>query len=278
MQSMSAAAAAFDDVFAANRAFGRIKFEAKASGGLTRRSHLREEGPLRLRCPGAPSAELEAVIINTAGGIAGGDRLTLDISVAPGARLIATTAAAEKVYRSLAADSIITARLQAGACSLLGWLPQETILFDGARLARTIDVDLAEDARFIFAEAVVFGRSGMGETVRHGLLQDRWRIHRAGRILHAEALRLEGDLDRKLIEPAVAKGACAMATVMVVPGNDAAVAAVRALNVCGELGVSAWKGMMLVRLCAADGTILRGDLTAVLGSISGLSLPRLWLN
>jgi urease accessory protein len=278
MQSMSAAPAAFDDVFAANRAFGRIKFEAKASGALTRRSHLREDGPLRLRCPGAPSAELEAVIINTAGGIAGGDRLTLDISAGPGARLILTTAAAEKIYRSLAADSTITVALQAGPCSFLAWLPQETILFDGARLARTIHVDLAENAGFIFAESVVFGRFGMGETVRHGLLQDRWRIHRAGRILHAEALRLEGDVDRKLIEPAVAKGARAMATVMVVPGNDAAVAAVRALKVCGELAASAWKGMMLVRLCAADGATLRCDLIAVLRSIGGLSLPRLWLN
>jgi urease accessory protein len=278
MHGMSAAAAFEEDVFAANRAFGQLRFEAKRSGGLTRRSHLREEGPLRLRCPGAPSAELEAVIINTAGGIAGGDQLTVDISAAPGARLIVTTAAAEKIYRSLAADSIITVRLQAGACSLLGWLPQETILFDGARLARTIDVELAEDASFIFAETVVFGRSGMGETVRHGLLQDRWRIHRAGRILHAEALRLKGDVDRKLMVPAVANGARAMATVMLIPGNGDAVAAVRALKACGELAASAWKGMMLIRLCAADGATLRRDLTAVLGSIGGFALPRLWSN
>ncbi len=275
---MSAAMAALHEIFAANRAFGRITFSAKASAGLTRRSHLREEGPLRLRCPGAPSAELEAVIVNTAGGVVGGDRLVLDVTAAPGARLVITTAAAERIYRSLAANSIIAVHLNAEAGSSLVWLPQETILFDGARLSRTIHVDVAEDARFILVEAVVFGRAGMGETVHHGLLHDRWRIHRAGRILHAEAIRLEGDVDHKLMQPAVAKGGRAVATLMLMPGNETAVAAVRARTFSGEVAASAWKGIMVVRLCAADGAILRRDLITVLGAVRGVALPRLWLN
>jgi len=277
---MSASPAVLNDVFAANRAFGRIALAVKASRGVTGRARLREEGPLRVRCPGPPSAELEAVIVNTAGGVAGGDRFLLDVSVAPGARLIVTTSAAEKIYRSLEADSTIELHLRIGVGGSLAWLPQETILFDRARLARTIHVDVAEDARLILLEAVVFGRLGMGETVQHGCLHDRWRIHRGRQIIHAEAMRLDDNIARKLAHPAVANGARAIATVVVLPGDEASAAAVRALksSFCGEVAASAWKGMMVVRLCAADGAALRCDLIATLSTVRGLSLPRLWLN
>src|SRR5271166_424300 len=150
---------ATESIFAANRACGRIALAVKVSAGMTRRSRLREEGPLRVRCPGRPSPELEAVIVNTAGGVAGGDQFTLDVSVAPGARLLITTAAAEKIYRSLGPDAIIDVTLRVGAGGSLAWLPQETILFDRARLERAIDIELADDAQLIFVEALVFGRS-----------------------------------------------------------------------------------------------------------------------
>ena len=127
-----------NDVFAANRAFGRIALAVKASRGVTGRARLREEGPLRLRCPGPPSAELEAVILNTAGGMAGGDRFSIEVSVAPGARVVVTTAAAEKIYRSLEADSTVEVNLKIAAGGALAWLPQETILFD-SRAARACD-------------------------------------------------------------------------------------------------------------------------------------------
>jgi urease accessory protein len=267
-----------NDVFAANRAFGRIALAVKASRGVTGRARLREEGPLRLRCPGPPSAELEAVILNTAGGMAGGDRFSIEISVGPGAHVVVTTAAAEKIYRSLEADSTVEVNLKIAAGGALAWLPQETILFDYARLARAIRIDIADDARLVFVEAIVFGRLGMGEIVRHGCLHDRWRLHRGRGILHAEAMRLEGDIDRKLAQPAVANGTRAMATVLVIPGDDATIAAVRAATFCGEVAASAWKGMMAVRFCAADGATLRGDLISALATVRGLSLPRLWLN
>src|SRR6202158_2544007 len=129
---------------------------------MSRRLRVHEEGSLRVRCPGPPSPELEAVIVNTAGGVAGGDQFVLDVSVAPGAHLVITTAAAEKVYRSLDPDATIDVNLKVGAGGSLAWLPQETILFDRARLARAVDVDLAEDARLVLAETIVFGRTGMG--------------------------------------------------------------------------------------------------------------------
>jgi urease accessory protein len=265
--------------FAANRAVGGITLAVRASGAVTRRARVREDGPLRVRCPGPISDELEAVIVNTGGGVAGGDRLRLDVTVEPCARLVVTTAAAEKVYRTLEAAATIDAKLSVGAAASLAWMPQEMILFDRARLKRAIDIDLAADARLLLAEAIVFGRSGMGEAVHDGFLSDRWRLRRGGRLIHAEAMRLDGAVARKLAQPAVAKGGIALATVLIVPGDEVTAATVRALSdqLRGEAGVSAWNGFAIVRLCAADGGTLRHDLIAVLSALR-VALPRLWLN
>jgi urease accessory protein len=268
-----------DRIFAANRAVGRIALAAKFADGATRRSGVHEQGALRVRCPGPPAGELEAMIINTAGGMAGGDRFALDLTVGPGARLLVTSAAAEKVYRTLGAETTITAKLDVAAGGELAWLPQETILFDQARLRRTIAVDLAADARLLLAEAVIFGRSGMGEAVAEGSLLDRWRVHRGGRLWHAETVRLDGNVAAKLAQAAVAKSGVAIATVLSVPGDDAIVAAVRdASRQCrGEVGASAWNGIAVVRLVASDGAALRHDLARVLANIRGGRLPRFWV-
>ena len=267
-------------ILAANRACGKLALAVKAANGVTRRAHVREEGPLRVRCPGPPAPELEAVIINTAGGVAGGDRLTLEVSVQEGAHLMVTTAAAEKVYRSMDAAAVIDIRLDVGAGASLAWLPQETILFDEARLARAIDVELADNARLVLVEALVFGRSGMGEIVRTGRLCDRWRIRRRGRIVHAEALRLQGEIAVRLEEGAVANGGRALATVLILPGDETMAAAVRALmpRLRCEAAASACNGKLAARLCAADGAALRDDLRVILSAVGGVSLPRLWLN
>ncbi len=269
-----------DGIFAANRAIGRVTLNAKWADGASRRSRVHEQGAWRVRCPGQPAPELEAMIVNTAGGMAGGDHLDLEFAVGPSARLLVTSAAAEKVYRTLGSETIIAAKLGVAAGAELAWLPQETILFDRARLRRTIEVDLAADARLLMAEAVIFGRSGMGETVADGFLLDRWRVRRAGRLLHAESARLDGDVAAKLAQPAVAKGGVAMANVLVVPGDETLVATVRAVSPqCrGEVGVSAWNGLAMVRLVAADGAALRHDLALILTSIRGGRLPRLWLH
>jgi len=277
---VSTATAETARTFAANRAIGRIAFAVQANAGVTRRTRVREEGSLRVRFPGPASAELEAVIVNTAGGVAGGDRFALDVTVEPGARLVVTTAAAEKVYRTLEPDATIDVRLAVGATASLAWLPQETILFNRARLRRTINIDLAEDARLLLAEAIVFGRSGMGEAVDDAGVFDRWHLHRGGRLIHAEAMRLDGAVAAKLAQPAVANGGVAVATVLIVPADEAVAAGIRALDdhFLGEVGVSAWNGLAVVRLCAADGAALRHDLVAVLTAVHNGSLPRLWLN
>jgi urease accessory protein len=268
------------DVFAANRAVGRVTLAVEAVGGVTRRNDVAEAGSLRVRFPNVDDGELEAVLVNTAGGIAGGDQLQLGIAVGKDARLALTTAAAEKIYRSLGPNSTIDVKLRVAAGGALRWLPQETILFDRARMTRHIEVDLATDATLLMAEALVFGRSAMGETVAQGRLFDRWRVRRDGRLIFADTTRVDGGIEANFAAPAVARGAVAMATVLCVPGGDAAVAAVRTLGdgLRGEVGVSAWNGIALARLLAADGAILRRDLAMVLSVLSRAPLPRLWVN
>ena len=263
-------------IFAANRAVGRIVLAVAKERGVSARARSREEGSLRVRFP--DSATLEAVILNTAGGIAGGDHFRIEVTVGADASLTVTGAAAEKVYRSLGSDADIAIKLAVNAGARLTWLPQETILFDRARLRRSIEIELAEDASLLLAEAIVFGRSAMGEVVEQGLLFDRWRVRRGGRLIFADTVHLEGAIADKLAAPAVAAGGVAVGTVLFVPGDEVRIARVRALpDLAGELGVSTWNGLAVARLCAGDGAALRRDLVAVLTAL-GASLPRLWLN
>jgi urease accessory protein len=267
-------------VFAANRAVGRIALTAEYGRGITQKRRLHESGGLRMGFPGARARELQAVLINTAGGIAGGDRFDLDIAAGDEARLVVSSAAAEKVYRSLGPDARIRIQLCAGAAASLAWLPQETILFDGACLDRTIDIDLAPDARLVFAEAVVFGRTGMGETVEHGLLFDRWRVRRGGALVFAETVRLGGAIAAKLGQAAIANGGAAIATVLIIPGDEQTLDPLRALapKLRGEVGTSAWNGIAVARLCAADGAALRHDLMALVATLRGGKLPHCWMH
>jgi urease accessory protein len=275
---VSPATASAEDVFAANRVEGRIALAVAGDGGVTRRRRVVEQGSLRVRFPGQAGRELEAVLVNTAGGMAGGDRLGIDVAAGAGARLVVGTAAAEKVYRTSGDATDVAVNLLLGAGAALRWLPQETILFDRARLHRHIDVDMDEGASLVLAEAVVFGRSAMGERVEQGELIDRWRIRLGGRLVFAESVRLGGAIADKLAEPAAASGGCAIATVLAVPGGEPQAAAVRAQDFSGEVGISAWNGIAVARLCARDGAALRHDLARVLAALDGGPLPKLWLD
>jgi urease accessory protein len=270
-----------DDVFAGNRAIGRVAFAVAAASGESRRARVHEAGSLRVRFPNAERRDaLEAVLVNTAGGMAGGDSFAIDIEVGAGAALTVTTAAAEKVYRSLGPDTSVDVKLEVGAGGALAWLPQETILFDQVRLARTIDVELAHGANLLLAEAIVFGRSAMGEAVQSGRCFDRWRVRLDGTLFFAETIRFDGAITQTLAERAVAGGGVAVASVIKIPGDEANVAAVRAIgeSFAGEVGASAWNGIAAARLAAADGATLRHDLVRVLMALGGGPLPRLWLN
>jgi urease accessory protein len=267
------------DVFAANRALGAVRFDVALVDGMTRRRQLHESGSLRVRFPSPEVQGLSAVFVNTAGGIAGGDRFEIDIATGEGSRLTVTTAAAEKIYRAQGAPAQLNIALKAAADSHLAWLPQETILFDQARVMRRIDIDLAETASLLLCEIVVFGRAAMGEKMLSGEFVDRWRVKRGGRLVFAETMRLDGDIGAKLKRPAVAKGGVAIGTALIVPGDEALVTRIREASESygGEVGISAWNGFAMARFCAQDAAKLRADMMAVLGA-SGSVLPRLWLN
>ncbi|HXB76820.1 MAG TPA: urease accessory protein UreD [Bradyrhizobium sp.] len=267
-------------IFAANRARGAVSFDVHQADGVTRRRALHESGSLRVRFPSPEGEGLSAVFVNTAGGIAGGDRFDIDIVAGEGARLTLTSAAAEKVYRTESSASVLNIALKAQAHSHLAWLPQETILFDRARVLRHIDIDLAETASLLFCEIVVFGRAAMGERMQRGEFVDHWRMRRGGRLVFAENIHLDGDIGEKLARPAIANGGTAIGTALVVPGDEALVERIRGLSesLAGEVGISAWNGFAMARFCAQDAAALRADMTAVLGRASSSALPRLWLN
>jgi urease accessory protein len=195
------------------------------------------------------------------------------------ARLTLTTAAAEKVYRAPGPAAQINIALSVAAGAHLGWLPQETILFDRARVRRSFDITLDEGASLLLCEIVVFGRTAMGERMEQGEFVDRWRLRRGGRLVFAETVRLDGNIGAKLGRPAVAKGGAAIGTALIVPGDEALVGRLREASdsFSGEVGISAWNGFAMARFCAQDAARLRADMMAVLAR-SGAALPRLWLN
>jgi urease accessory protein len=270
---------ATSSVFEANRARGAVRFDVHARDGVTRRGVLHESGSLRVRFPSPEDDGLSGVFVNTAGGVAGGDRFDIDISAADAARLTLTTAAAEKVYRAPGAAAQLNISLRVAAGAHLGWLPQETILFDRARVHRRFDIELDDAASLLLCEIVVFGRTAMGERMEQGEFVDRWRLRRGGRLVFAETIRLDGNIGAKLARSAVAKAGAAIGTALIVPGDEALVERLRegSDSFGGEVGISAWNGFAMARFCAQDAARLRADMIAVLAR-TGAALPRLWLN
>ena len=267
-------------IFAANRARGAVSFDVHQVVGVTRRRLLHKSGSLRVRFPSPEADGLSAVFVNTAGGVAGGDRFDIEIAAGEASRLAVTTAAAEKIYRAVGPAAQLNIALKAAAGAHLAWLPQETILFDQARVLRRIDIDLAESASLLLCEIVVFGRAAMGERMQRGEFVDRWRLRRGGRLVFAETVRLDGDIGEKLGKAAIAKGGAAVGIALIVPGDEALVERIRELanSFGGEVGISSWNGFAMARFCAQDAARLRADMMAVLGRATGAALPRLWLN
>lgn len=267
------------EVFEANRARGAVRFDVHARDGVTRRGVLHESGSLRVRFPSPEGEGLSGVFVNTAGGVAGGDSFDIEIAAGQGARLTLTTAAAEKVYRAPGAAAQLNIVLKVAAGAHLGWLPQETILFDRARVHRRFDIELDEAASLLLCEIVVFGRTAMGERMEQGEFIDRWRLRRGGKLVFAETVRLDGNIGAKLGRSAVAKGGAAIGTALIVPGDEPLIERIREVSesFAGEVGISAWNGFAMARFCAQDAARLRADMMAVLAR-TGAALPRLWLS
>jgi urease accessory protein len=219
------------------------------------------------------------VLINTGGGMTGGDRMSLDVAVRAGADAVVTTQAAEKIYRSDGPDTEIAASLDLQPGSRLAWLPQEQILFDGARLRRTLAVAMPGDAALTLVESVVFGRQAMGESVHAGAFRDRWRIRRDGRLVFAEDVHLDGAVTATLSRRAVANGARALATFLhIAPDAERQLEAAREAlaGAASECGATAFDGMLLARFLGTDPQALRVDLARFIEAFRGAPMPRSW--
>lgn len=260
------------------RSRGLVRIAAALQGGVTRLVDLAESGALRARLPrGGPG--LEAVLVNTAGGMACGDHFAIAVETGAGARLTLATPAAEKVYRSDGPLARVEVSLAAADQARLHWLPQETILYDRARLARRYAVELAPRAVFLSFEALVLGRLAYGDAMAEGHVEDHWRIRRGGALVYADALRLSGSVAALLDRPAVAAGHRVLATLLyIAPDAEARLEEVRALlaEAEGECGASAWNGILAARFLAREAGALRRAAAPVLLALRGAALPRVW--
>jgi urease accessory protein len=203
-----------------------------------------------------------AVLINTAGGLVGGDRVSVRAAVGARAAARLSSQAAERVYRSAGATTALDATLVVARDAWLEWLPNETILFDEARLARRLTIVLAPGARCLAAELTVFGRRARGERFARGLLDDRWEIRRGRRLLWTDALRLAGDVAATIDHPACFDGAGAHA-VVVMAGEGAAAALPllrEALPADGPLAASLVGEVVVMRGLAREPHVLRAAL------------------
>lgn len=225
----------------------------------------------------APSNEV--VVVNTAGGITGGDSFTYE-SGADASDVTVTTQAAERAYRSSGDDAArLDVKLTATTGARLHWLPQETILFDHSRLARRIEVDMDHDSECLILESLVFGRHAMGETLNNCAFTDRWWIRSAGRLVHAEALRLDRDINRCLFNCAAADGAQMMAVAVYVGPRAAQIYADMSSaldNVASRTAISTWNGKVVMRMLAQDTMAGKHDLRHFLTALSGVQVPRVW--
>ena len=262
------------------RTEGSALLEFICRDGRTQLDVLHQSGAARVRFPNpAEGGSLEGVLLNTAGGLTGGDRMDVDVRLGPGAEAMLTTAAAEKIYRARDGKTAITIELRLGVGSNLVWLPQATILFDGARLDRRTEVELLGQARFLAVEMLIFGRQAMGEEVHHGFCRDAWRIRRDGALVFADTFRLRGGIAAALARPATLSGARAAAMIIYVAADAASrLDLVRSLLAgAGSIaGASAWNGLLVVRAIAREGRTLQGDIAPLLRALGGRPLPRVW--
>ena len=260
------------------RAHGVGRIAVAVDDGRTRLARLFQDGCAKIRLPrDARAAGLEAVLINSSGGLTGGDYMEWQASVGDGARLTLSTQACEKVYRARDGQAQQRVALILGEDARLDWVPQETILFDGGALSRRLDADLAAGARLLAVEAVILGRTAMDETVRHGVLRDRWRIRREGRLMFADDLRLDGAIADVGARAAVLDGGRAFASLLLVD-EDAPRFLEPLRAALGDLGgASAFDGKLFARIVAPDGFALRQALLPALDVLrDGGPLPRVW--
>jgi urease accessory protein len=262
------------------RTEGSVRLGFVRADGRTAIGALRQSGAARVRFPRPATGDApEAVLLNTAGGLTGGDRMDIEVAVAARCSATVTSAAAEKIYRALDGEAGVHVRLDVGEGARLAWLPQATIVFDRARLDRRTDVAMTGGATFLAVETLVFGRSAMGEDVRCGACRDSWRVRRDGRLVFADTFLVDGAVASVLDRGATLDRARAVAMLLwAAPDAAARLDEVRALLLeapCAA-GASAWNGLLAVRAAAREGRQLQAALAPVITRLTDRPLPRVW--
>lgn len=261
------------------RAAGAVSARFAVGHRGTRIADLYESGGFRLKFPFKDTETAEAILVNTGGGMTGGDSLDVSIIAEAESQALVTTQSAEKVYRSSGDTARLSTKIELESGANFAWLPQETILFSGARVARELHVSLPEKAIFLGAESVVFGRSASGEILGQGYFSDLWRIRRADKLIFAENTRLDGDLAPLLARDAIANGARAFGTlIMVAPDAEERLETLREAlpEIASTCALSAWNGMLVARLLSKDAQVLRQALSKLVTRLRGAPMPRVW--
>ncbi|MGE3244757.1 MAG: urease accessory protein UreD [Beijerinckiaceae bacterium] len=262
------------------RARGHIDVVCGLHGGKSVRGRVREEGSLRVRFPREYGPSLTGVIVNTGGGMTGGDRFAIAAEAQAGARLTLTTSAAEKFYRSLGETAHVEVILCARAGSSLAWLPQEAILFDVAKVRRTYDIHGYGDASVLLCDLNCIGRLAMGECVTDLQAFDRWRIWWDGKLRYADFARIAGDPGILLSGPAATAGAMSFGTLVLCSAKaEESCWSLRSVmaDIQGvECAAGLVNGICAARFVAPDIARLRAAMSVCITTVSGEALPRSW--
>jgi urease accessory protein len=227
-----------------------------------------QKSPVRIMFPRVTGGPVEeAVLINTGGGVAGGDRLEYSVTALEGASIAVTSQAAEKVYRALDAPARIKTRLKVAERAKLSWLPQETILFNAARICRNTEIEASSGAEVLAVEWIVLGRSAYGEQIVNGQVTDSWRVKKDGRLIWADSFRCVDETYPNLHKKALLSRSRAIGTLVYLGRDlDDRLESIRGIApslecCCGATLVS---GVMIVRFAGETGFGLRLALHHVL--------------
>ena len=268
------------------RADGLMHLVLSGSQQGTRIVDVFQQSPIRILFPGTQDAVVEeAVLVNTAGGIAGGDRLASVVRALPDASATITSQAAERVYRALSEPAWITTKLSVCEAAKLGWLPQETIIFNGGHLQRQTELDLCSGSQLLALESLVLGRAAHGEEVIRGQITDSWRVKKDGRLIWADSLRVTDEVVPLLRKPALLADFKAIATMVYFgPDPDEWLQLIRNLSPSPNCDCVATvvAGLLVARFAARVSAELRDGVRAVLqqfGRAAGAGpfrIPKMW--
>jgi urease accessory protein len=267
------------------RSEGVCRIVAAGSERGTRIVDVYQQSPTRVLFPRIEnSRSLEAVLVNTSGGIAGGDRLRSSFTALSGASLTVTTQTAERIYRAIDTPATIVTNLNVGDAAKLAWLPQETIVFNRARIVRRTEIEISSGAEFLALESLVFGRTAHGERLSEGSIIESWLVRKDGRLVWGDTLRITDEVFLHLPRKSLLANSLAVATLLYSGGNlERPVRLVRDLSascdcLCGATVVG---GIAVGRFAASSFAELKTALRCLLQrfaeEVSGpFAVPKMW--